>query len=116
MVTTQFDRLCGHDPLDMFYWEHRIGTWQVLQLLDFDVVHETILPFGARRLINMMLALPLEDRWPNVLMPRLIRMAWPELLDVPLNAHKFRAAQVKRLKAGVKRLLSILHLPVPRRG
>jgi hypothetical protein len=60
--TTGFteDRLMGWDPNDMFYWEHRMGTWGSLALAEADLAARSLAGFNARNLFATFMALD----WP----------------------------------------------------
>ena len=45
----------GYDLYDLFYWEHRIGSWQAQSQLEWDIVQETFSPFNNRELLDIML-------------------------------------------------------------
>jgi hypothetical protein len=72
------ERLLGHDPHDVFYWEHRMGKWGVRKYADADVSHRLLLPFNDRELLETMLSLPVASREGKVLLHRM-QAATPEL-------------------------------------
>jgi hypothetical protein len=79
----------NYNMSDLFYWEHRMGTWQSLQLIDFDGAQETIIPYNNRYLIKRMLAIPLDKRVNYVLYYKLIKHLWPDVLKIPINPLTF---------------------------
>ncbi len=90
----------GVDILDLFYWEHRMGSWQAQSQLEWDVAQESFTPFNHRGLLETMLGVPAKFRCaPSYRLQRqMISTLWPELLRVPINP-KSRAALFKyRLK------------------
>ena len=46
--------------IDLFYWEHRMGSWLAECLNEYDVIGETFTPFNVRSYINLMY--PLDSR------------------------------------------------------
>jgi len=72
------------DPFDLFYWEHRMGTWQSLILLERDFYAEPYMPFNCRAVFAAMLGLPREVREEAALFFRLTDT--PELADVPVTS------------------------------
>ena len=48
--------------LDLFYWEHRMGSWQAQSQLEWDIVQESFTPFNHRKLIEIMLSVKPELR------------------------------------------------------
>jgi hypothetical protein len=41
----------NYDLYDLFYWEQKMGKWQALSTLEYDLVHETFIPFYIRHLL-----------------------------------------------------------------
>jgi hypothetical protein len=77
----------GYDPLDLFYWEQRVGCWASLQCPQWAMVQDSFSPFNCRELLEVMLAVDLVDRArPEYrLHKRMIEILWPETLDAPFN-------------------------------
>lgn len=74
-------------PLDMFYWEHRMGSWQAQSQLEWDVAQETISPFNHRQLLHFMLMTPRNERCaPDFRLHKaIIKDLWPETFHQPIN-------------------------------
>ena len=91
------------DILDLFYWEHRMGSWQAMSQLEWDIVHETYTPFNCRDLLSILLSVNRRYRKaPEYkLYQDIISALWPELLSEPINPKPLR----DRLKDIVKKLL-----------
>lgn len=70
------------DAFDLFYWEHRMGTWHALILLERDFYAEPVMPFNCRAIFTAMMGLPRQVREDAVLFARLLDV--PELAGVPL--------------------------------
>ncbi|MCB0429126.1 MAG: hypothetical protein H6585_05390 [Flavobacteriales bacterium] len=104
---TTSDALHGYDILDMFYWEHRMGSWQAQSQLESDMVYESATPYNNRELLDIILAVdPAFRSKPDFTFFRNIVMRlWPEALDVPINPrssfHYFRVLK-NVLKAKLK--------------
>ncbi|MCC3762507.1 hypothetical protein K3N28_05420 [Glycomyces sp. TRM65418] len=82
----EFDRAQDlYDPLDLYYWEHRCGTWLAAHHIESDVVFDTFTIFNSRRIYKALLALPLEDRISGAAFVEMIRRTWPESLKFPVN-------------------------------
>ncbi|MGX9353363.1 hypothetical protein ACS3QZ_19380 (plasmid) [Shimia sp. W99] len=56
------DRLFNFAWEDLFYWEHRNTKWATLWYSEIDMTGFAIVPFNSRKLIETMLALPIEHR------------------------------------------------------
>lgn len=79
----------GYDPIDMFYWEHRMSNWLALVLLDADVSHETFIHYNNRKILNEFLSITLQDRLSDSIPKAFIDYTWPELMDLPINPKVF---------------------------
>ena len=93
----------GYNELDLFYWEHRIGSWQAQSQLEWDIVQEAFTPFNNRKLIDLMLSVPCKQRIePDFLLfKNTIRKLWPETLNFPINPKSF----FDKLRNSLKKLL-----------
>lgn len=75
---------------DLFYWEHRMGTWGASQLSETDVAVESMPVINARSLYEAMLSVSLKSRRESLVARTVINRLWPELLDVPVNGADWR--------------------------
>jgi hypothetical protein len=75
------------DILDLFYWEHRMGSWLPQSWLEKDIAQESFSPYNCRTLLTMMLGVPTKYRraWDYRLYQRMIKYLWPELSNWPIN-------------------------------
>jgi len=75
------------DILDLFYWEHRMGSWQAQSQLEWDIVQEAYCPFNHRGLLEMMLGVSAEyRRAPKYnLYKMMLNVLWPEVTRQPMN-------------------------------
>lgn len=87
---THFDRLHGYDAYDLFYWEHRMGTWINAHLCESDVSHDTYTVVNARRIYAALLSVPVESRIRAEMLLEIIRRCGPRLLDIPVNGTLMR--------------------------
>lgn len=103
----------GIDVLDLFYWEHRMGSWQARSQLEWDSVQEAYTPFSHRPLLEALLAVPWRDRKPPryAVWKALIRALWPRLMEWPVNPLPLG----KRLRSGVRNLMESAGLVGPLR-
>jgi hypothetical protein len=84
---TDFDRSSfrGYDFRDMFYWEHRMSAWESLSMLGYEAAHETVSPYGNRRVCELLLSAPLKDRLHHRVHTLAIERMWPELLEFTIG-------------------------------
>lgn len=90
-AATEFDRIYNYDPLDLYYWEHRMGTWLTSHIIESDIAHDTWTVINSRRIYSMLLSVPLAERLDASVYRHLIHMSWPELLATPINGNRYTA-------------------------
>jgi len=73
--------------LNLFYWEERMGSWQAMSALEWDVAQEVLQPFNCRDLLKDLLSVDERLREPPDyrLFEELILNLWPEVLREPVN-------------------------------
>jgi hypothetical protein len=85
----QFDRRHGYSPYDLFYWEHRMGVWHSAVVTESDPAFESHVLFNARRILELMLSLSLNERRHSALLHRVIERELPELANLPVNPRRW---------------------------
>ncbi|MCD0444352.1 hypothetical protein LO763_12030 [Glycomyces sp. A-F 0318] len=80
-----------YDPYDLYYWEHRCGTWLNAHHTEGDVVYDTFTILNSRQVYKALLAVPLEARVAGEAFVEMIRRTWPEALDHPVNGEMIKA-------------------------
>lgn len=87
------------DILDMFYWEHKMGSWQAQSQLEWDIIQETYTPFNNRELIELMLSIPPQLRCPpsNIVHKEIMKSLWPEALLHPINPSALALLNILRV-------------------
>jgi len=98
-----------YDFYDLFYWEHRLGCWQSLQILDFDMSQDTFILYNNRYILNKMLSVSLKERVKNTLYCEIIKRLWPEALRIPCNPWT-QASGVKKLTGKMRKLAKGVYL------
>ena len=78
--------------LDLFYYEHKMGNWLAMNMVENDIVQEHFLPFNNRLLLTTLLSVNEKYRTsPDyVLYSDIMRFLWPEVLSQPINPKPFR--------------------------
>ena len=73
--------------LDLFYWEQRMGNWQAMSQLEWDIVQEVFTPFNCRILLTNLLSVDekYRERDEPELFREIITSLWPEVLGEPVN-------------------------------
>jgi hypothetical protein len=82
----------GYDGLDLFYWEHRMGSWMTPILHESDIAHDTHVLINSRTVLKKLLGVPLEDRMTGAAFRRVIAKSWPELAEIPVNGKMLELA------------------------
>jgi hypothetical protein len=95
----------GIDILDLFYWEHRMGSWQAQSQLEWDIVQEAYTPFNHRGLLETMLSTPSRYRCaPDYsLYKEICKLLWPRVLEEPINPPAPESVK-ERLKRHIDRV------------
>ncbi|MFH5824236.1 hypothetical protein [Georgenia sp. AZ-5] len=84
-ATTGILDVDGYDPLDLFYWEHRMVSWFNKVLLESDVAHDTHILINLRAILRLMLSVSAADRLAARVFDHLVDLAWPAVYDLPVN-------------------------------
>ena len=86
--------------LDLFVWEHRIGTWQANCQLEWDIVQEVYSPFNTRPILELMLGIDPKYRHYEkpIFLEKLIENSWKELNVFPVNPIKLSTFIKNRLQ------------------
>ena len=82
----RFEDIAGlRDARDLLYWEHRMGGWHSLVVLESDPAFDSFSIFNSRRVLDVLLSAPVAERGRGEHLRMLIERSWPELLSEPLN-------------------------------
>lgn len=73
----------GYKAWDLFYWEHRMGTWGASVLSETDPGIYSLVAFNSRPLYEVAFGLPDEDRLTKELLNEVVRLYDQELADIP---------------------------------
>lgn len=57
---------CGYDANDLFYWEHRMGTWGSVAMTEADLALPSLVAYNSRNLFSMYMALDESERSSRV--------------------------------------------------
>ena len=85
LVDRQSPEIMGYDVWDLAYMEHRMSTWHAQALSGSDMAFDTSILFNSRRLLDLMMSVPLQDRRKATLFRRIIARRCPQIADVPIN-------------------------------
>lgn len=75
----------GYDPLDLHYWEVRMGSWLGTLIQESDIAFDTHILINSREIVRLLLSAPLGERMLGNTYHRLIERTWPELYEIPVN-------------------------------
>lgn len=73
------------DGRDLFYWEHRMGSWHSQVVSESDVAFDSLSLYNSRAVLTAMLSAPQEDRLADTHLHELLYSVDPRLLEIPLN-------------------------------
>lgn len=80
------------NSFDLFYWEHRMSTWYGASLLERELYGNPFSPFNSRRVFEIMLAVPEQERRGATMFLDMVSMVCPDLLDLPINSNEIRGS------------------------
>ncbi|MCP3426209.1 asparagine synthase-related protein [Rothia sp. AR01] len=82
---TGFGAVDAMDPLDLFYWEHRVGYWMVPVVSESSIAHETHVLINSRHTLTAMLGIEEPLRRVGAVSDEIVTRLWPEMFDLPVN-------------------------------
>lgn len=91
--------------LELAYVEQRLSCWAAPGHYGNQVSRFELAPFASRPLFRAMLGLPLRYRHREQLTTDILRMAWPELLDLPFNRFTGLRGTARATASRVRRLV-----------
>ncbi|MBY0145142.1 hypothetical protein [Neobacillus niacini] len=113
--TIQLDQIHNYDAFDLLYWEYRMGTWHSQIISESDVAHDTFVLINVRKIIKLLLSVPLSEKQDKTVLKELINKNWPILnywevnslgnptahydkqfddVGIPLTAAKFQSGSI----------------------
>jgi hypothetical protein len=95
--------ILGYDVWDLVYMEHRMSTWHAQALSGSDMAFDTSILFNSRRLLDLLMSVPLPDRRNATLFRKIIARRCPQISDIPVNPRPRRT--FNQLAAGAYRQL-----------
>lgn len=99
-------RSTGWRVLDLFYWEHRMGSWQARSQSEWDIAQEAFTPYNYRPLLAAMLSTRPSARRgrSNRLYTAAIRLLEANLLSWPVNPTSRAELAKDRFRDALRRL------------
>jgi hypothetical protein len=81
----------GLQLLDLFYIENEHGSkYSAFNPAYADTSAFTVWPFNNRRILELMLSLPVDYKKEERFSRDIIKLGWPELLEFPFNKWDYR--------------------------
>jgi hypothetical protein len=77
--------LHGYDAWDLFYWEHRMGSWHSALIQSSDFGFDTAILFNARIILDTLLSVETEARSGSVLLKNFLQTNLPDATSIPIN-------------------------------
>jgi hypothetical protein len=90
-VDQRSPEIMGYDVWDLAYMEHRMSTWHAQALSGSDMAFDTSILFNSRRLLELIMSVPLQDRRRATLFRQIIARRCPQIADIPVNPRPRRA-------------------------
>jgi hypothetical protein len=94
------NRSLNVELLDLLFVEQRMGSWQAMGQLEWDIVQDVFTPFNCRALMIQFLSVNSKYRDTNtpILHTELMRLLWPAVLTEPINPDKKRSSLTHSLR------------------
>lgn len=73
--------LFNYEHTDLYYWEIRMSSWGMMVTQSLDICHRLTFPLNNRRLLQMFLSLPREDRMKDKIHDAIIEKGNPQILQ-----------------------------------
>jgi len=70
---------------DMYYWEVRMSSWGMMVTQSLDICHRITFPFNNRKLVELMLTLPRENRKTDKAHNDIIKIANKDIYDANIH-------------------------------
>ena len=93
--------IMGYDVWDLIYVEHRMSTWHAQALMASDMAFDTSILFNSRRILDLLMSVPMSDRRSATMFRKIIARRCPQLADMPINPRPRRT--FNQLAAGAYR-------------
>lgn len=75
----------NYENTDLAYWEIRMGAWGTSVVSSFDFCHNVTMPFNNRKLIEMFLAFPHEERKADNVHKNVIKVGNKSIYDMHIE-------------------------------
>lgn len=75
----------NYDPYDLYYWEHRMGTWHTSLLHESDLAHDSFVLINARHILKQFLSVSSQSQLEGAVQRNLIRRFHEPLLGIKIN-------------------------------
>lgn len=95
----------GYDPLDLFYWEHRMGCWQSLHMIGYGSAQETFVIYNNRLILDLLLRAPPRARLDSGINKAIINKFAPELKELKFSEYMIYGAAVDKVWRRITPLL-----------
>jgi hypothetical protein len=84
-VDPRSPEIMGYDVWDLAYIEHRMSTWHGPCLMAHDMAFDTSIPFNFRRMLELLMSVPLPARKSGTVFRSIVQHRCPEIADIPIN-------------------------------
>ena len=85
LETTDFAAIRNIDPLTLFFFEHRMGSWLHPVYMEADIAHDVHTLINHRPTLEAMNSVSYDERVTEAVQVQAIKCEWPELLEIPVN-------------------------------
>lgn len=83
--TGLLESIFNYEHTDLFYWEVRLGAWGTSVVSAFDICHNVTMPINNRKLMELFLAFPHEDRKSDKVHKEVIKLSDNRIEDMNID-------------------------------
>ncbi|MBB4091151.1 hypothetical protein [Salinibacter ruber] len=94
----------GIEPMDLLYWEERMGSWQSSFQQQMRPVWNIFTPYNCRLILETLLSVPYRKRVESQIYKKIVEINCPEIANIPYNPI-YGQSNLSKLKMKIKKNL-----------
>jgi hypothetical protein len=107
LIHAQLQDFYNYNPLEILFISYRLIQWHSGVVSESDIAFNTMLLLNSRKIVDLLLSYPIEDRIENKLFLELTEDLWPILNFWDINSTETLSHKYRRTSSKIKVLESI---------
>lgn len=103
----QLENFYNYSPLEILFISYRLIQWHSGVVSESDIAFNTMLLLNSRKVVELLLSYPIEDRYAKKLFTELVDELWPVLNFWDINSTNTLKSEYEKASSKVKVLKSI---------